>query len=447
MGAGAGPAGAGNVAPFETGRYKWFVALMLCAAHTIAIIDRFLMVLVTEPVRAAMHLSDAQLGLLQGTGFALLYCGFAVPLGAVADATNRRNLIMLGLTLWSLATAAAAFATSFETLFATRILVGFGEACLVPAGMSLLAAYFAPASLARGTAVFGLGANFGYGLAFLGGGVVLAALQAAGGLALFGLHFESWQAIFLVAGVLAAPVILAFAFVREPPRGASEDGQLARQVASLRDGLAYIGANIRGYAPFLLVGALTSVTGYAVTSWSSSLFVRAHDLSVADAGKLIGLVGVIAGPLGTLCGGYVLDRLRMRGVHGAPLVLMAAGSLVALVTAGAVGFVPNLTLATLLFSLFVFESTFVLPALYVGMQLLTPDRFRGIAASVNMMIYTLTGLGLGPAAVGFLSDHFAGPHGLPMAIVLVEAVMVLIMVPTALLARRSYHERMRSIAG
>ena len=93
---------------------------------------------------------------------------------------------MVGLALWSCATVAAAFATTFEALFAARILVGMGEACLIPAAMSLLGAYFAPANLARGTAVFGMGANFGYGLAFLGGGALLALLQAHGGLALPG---------------------------------------------------------------------------------------------------------------------------------------------------------------------------------------------------------------------------------------------------------------------
>lgn len=137
-------------AEYETGAYKWYVAGVLCLAHMVAMVDRFVMVLVSEPVRATLHLTDTQLGLLQGTGFSLLYCAFAIPLGAIADATNRRNLIMFGLAVWSVATVMAATATSFESLFMARILVGMGEACLIPAGMSLLATYFAPDNLARG---------------------------------------------------------------------------------------------------------------------------------------------------------------------------------------------------------------------------------------------------------------------------------------------------------
>jgi MFS family permease len=435
-----------TVADYETGRYKWYVAAVLGIAHTIAVMDRFVMVLITEPLRATMHLSDTQLGLLQGTGFAILYCGFAIPLGCVADATNRRNLIMVGLALWSLATAAAAFTTSFETLFATRVLVGMGEACLIPAGMSLLASYFAPANLARGTSIFGLGANFGYGFAFLGGGALLAALQFSGGLSLPGMGLlQPWQGIFLVAGMMAIPVLVMLIWVREPPR-AHAGLSASAQFAAMREGLSYLIANLRSYAPFLLVGALTAVTGYAVTSWSSSLFVRVHGMEAADAGKLIGMIGLIAGPIGTIGGGYVLDRLRARGVVGAPLLIMGCGCIFALITAAMVGYASSLTVAGAFFCLFIFESTFTLPSLYVGVQLLTPDRFRGVAASFNMMVYTLAGLGLGPTAVGLISDRLPGELGLAHAVVIVEIAMVLIILPTALLARRSYHARTLAVA-
>jgi MFS family permease len=418
-------------AEYETGGYKWYVAGVLCLAHMVAMVDRFVMVLVSEPVRAALHLTDTQLGLLQGTGFSLLYCGFAIPLGAIADATNRRNLILFGLAVWSVATVMAATATSFGGLFAARILVGMGEACLIPAGMSLLTTYFAPANLARGTAVFGMGANFGLGLAFLGGGIVLAALQARGGLAVPGLGpVQPWQGVFLLAGLLAVPVLVLLCWLKEPPRARSAGGFAAAR-----------------YAPFLGLAAMTAVTGYTLNSWSSSLFVRVHGMSAAEAGKMIGLVGLLAGPLGTIGGGVVLDRMRARGVAGAPLLVMAGGSVVALLTAAGIGHAPSLPVAILLFCLFMVESTYTLPSIYAGMQLLTPPAFRGVAASFNMMIYTLAGLGIGPAAVGAISDRLQGPRALADAIVLVEAAMALLIVPIALLARQAYQRRVAALAG
>ena len=117
--------------------YAWYVALLLATAHLVSFIDRYLMSLMMEPLKADLGVSDTQLGLLQGTGFVVLYTLVAVPLGLTADRVNRRNLIVAGILVWSLATAMCGLASSFGWLFAARIGVGFGEAALVPAAMSL----------------------------------------------------------------------------------------------------------------------------------------------------------------------------------------------------------------------------------------------------------------------------------------------------------------------
>jgi MFS family permease len=165
------------------GLYAWYVALLLAAAHLISFIDRFLMSLVMEPLKADMSLSDTQLGLLQGTGFVILYTVAAVPLGLLADRLNRRNLIIAGITIWSVATGLCGLASSFGSLFLARLGVGFGEAALVPAAMSLLAAYFPRRQLGRAVSLFTTGASLGKSAALIGGGAVLAALTVSGGLA------------------------------------------------------------------------------------------------------------------------------------------------------------------------------------------------------------------------------------------------------------------------
>jgi MFS family permease len=272
-------------------------------------------------------------------------------------------------------------------------------------------------------------------------------LQVGGGLVLPGIgRLEPWQGIFIFAGATAIPVLIMLLWLREPPRRHAVDQGWGARFASAGRGLGYLLGNIRHYLPFLVVGALTAVTGYAVTSWSPSLFVRLQGLTTPEASALLGIIGVVTGPLGTIAGGMLLDRLRGRGVIGAPLVIMGCGCLYTLATVTAFVHAPNLPAAIIMFGLFMFGSTFVLPSLYVGMQLLTPDRYRGIAASFNMMCYTLCGLGVGPAAVGAISDRLPASNGsLGAAVVIVELIMAALIVPVALLSRRAFHDRMLAV--
>lgn len=424
------------------GEGKWAVAWLLCAAHAVSFIDRFVMVLVTEPVRAALALSDTQLGLLQGTGFALFYCGFAIPLGWAADITNRRNLIIAGLSVWSIATAASAFATSFEALFAARIFVGMGEGCLIPAGMSLLTAYFSREQLARGVSIFGAGANIGHGVAFIGGGALLSWLTVRGGLALPGLPvLAPWQATFLVAGLCAFPVLIMLRSLREPKRSqtATSIGEHAR---AFGDAIAYLGRNFSAYGSFFVVASATATMGYALMSWSSSILVRMHGLPVAQAGMWVGILGIVGGPLGSLAGGWILDVMTKARITAAPLVYMAGGAVLCLGLVSGFCFAQRFEVSAACLFAFCFCTTGMLPAIYVGMQVLTPDSFRGIAASVNMMLYTLAGLGIGPTLVGLLSDRLHAMQGsIGIALVAAEAVLAAIVIVTTLLARRAFQAK------
>ena len=125
-----------------TGSRAWYVTVLLSLCYLVSLLDRFIIGLIFDPLEREFGLGDTQLGMLHGTGFVLLYTIAALPMGRLADTRSRRNLIAAGILLWSLATSLCAFASSFATLFAARVLVGLGEACLVPAGMSLLAAIF-----------------------------------------------------------------------------------------------------------------------------------------------------------------------------------------------------------------------------------------------------------------------------------------------------------------
>jgi hypothetical protein len=235
-------------------------------------------------------------------------------------------------------------------------------------------------------------------------------------------------------------------WLKEPPRpGVAGDVGLAGRLGGMRRGVGYIAANLRAYLPFLLVAAATSAGGYAMSTWSTSLWVRLHGFSASDAGKLVGLIGVVVGPLGTITGGFALDRLRANRIAGAPLIIMAGAAFAVVAIVAGFTWVSGTIPAIFFFALFIFNTFVTLPSVYAGMQMLTPDGFRGVAASFNMMIYTLCGLGLGPTAVGVVSDLIAGSHSLGIAVLAVEAALAAFIIPVAIVSRRSFESRAQSV--
>lgn len=437
---GAPPAG-------KVGTYGWYVAGALCVANIFAYLDRYLMSLVSEPLRHSLHVSDAQLGMLQGTGFAILYCFCAIPLGWIADFSNRRNLILFGVTVWSIATAAAAFCGSFGSLFLSRLFVGIGEASLMPAAMSILAAYFDRGRLARAISIYGLGAIVGHGATFVIGGAMLGHFTAQGGLDVPGLgHFEPWQALFLAAGGAGSLVVALILFtVREPARIEPVHADWPGRLRGFAEGIGYIRRHAGAYGVQIGIATCAATIGFAAGLWSVSLFVRTYGMSVPEAGALVGAITITAGPLGNLCGGWVTDRLTQRGGVGAPIVVIGCVLVGLAVLAPAFCLAPTVLTAGIAFTLFQFVMMFPLPSIWGGTQMITPERFRGIAASVALLLSTLFAFGAGPPLVGLLTDRlFGDPAALRYGMLLTTEIFCAIGVLIALFGRRTFH---RSIVG
>src|SRR5690349_766393 len=135
--------------PWPRAGYAWYVMIMLIIAYTFAIVDRSIISLLVQPIKADLGVTDAQIGLLQGLAFAICYTTFGLVLGFVTDRTDRRLLLALSIFVWSAATVACGFATSFQWLFISRIFVGLGEACVLPVAGSLIADYMPPKTRAK----------------------------------------------------------------------------------------------------------------------------------------------------------------------------------------------------------------------------------------------------------------------------------------------------------
>lgn len=416
--------------------YAWYVALLLATAHLVSFIDRYLMSLVMEPLKADLAISDTQLGLLQGTGFVILYTLVAVPLGRAADRVNRRNLIVAGIVIWSIATALCGLATSFGGLFAARIGVGFGEAALVPAAMSLLAAYFPRHQLGRAVSLFTTGASLGKSAALIGGGAVLAVLTIAGGLSLGGTTMLApWQGTFVLMAIPGLVIAALMFTVREPAREA-----VSATVAEpgIADAWRYV---VQHRAAFFLhtgASALVVLTIQSIAAWAPSFYIRFFDLTPSQAGVAIGSVTLLAAPLGHLSGGALTDWFQKRSWRSpvAPVIVIGMAGAIPSVTLFVVS--ENLPLSLVAYGLLSFFITLAAPASLAGLQMLAPDRLRGILTSMFLAVVTLVGIGIGPALVGLCTDLAGGPLELGKALMILTVGVAAIAIGLALASQRPF---------
>ncbi len=203
------------------GPYAWYVLAVLLAVYILNFIDRQIMSILAEDIKAHLGVDDAEMGFLYGTVFGVFYALFGIPLGRLADMWNRTRLLSLGLGLWSAMTAASGLAASFGQLALARIGVGVGEATASPVAYSVLSDYFPKEKRATALSIYSSGIYVGGGLSLFLGGLTVdrwnAAFPGGGPFGLVG-----WQAAFLAVGLPGVVMALWVATLREPIRGQSE---------------------------------------------------------------------------------------------------------------------------------------------------------------------------------------------------------------------------------
>ncbi len=189
-----------------TRRYRYYVLAILVLVYTMNFLDRQILGILAGPIKKELQLTDAQLGLMGGLAFAMVYSTLSIPIAWLADRSSRRSIIAWSLGIWSAFTAICGFASSFWQLFAARIGVGFGEAGGVAPSYSMLSDYFPKEQRARAISIYSLGIPLGSGAGLLFGGLIAAHLD--------------WRYAFMIvgsAGLLVAPLLRAA--VKDPPRG------------------------------------------------------------------------------------------------------------------------------------------------------------------------------------------------------------------------------------
>ncbi len=199
--------------------YPRYVLVVLVVVYVLNFLDRQILSILNEHIQADLGLTDAEMGFLFGTAFAVFYALFGIPLGRLADVWVRRSLISLGLAFWSAMTALSGLAQNFTQIAVARIGVGVGEASASPAAYSLLSDWFPPARRATVLAIYSSGIYIGAGCGLAIGGQVVDRWDAAfpPGAAPFGLR--GWQVAFFVVGLPGLALAAWVRTLREPARG------------------------------------------------------------------------------------------------------------------------------------------------------------------------------------------------------------------------------------
>ncbi len=415
-----------------------------------------------ERIKADLGLSDANIGFLYGTAFAVFYALFGIPLGRLADVWVRTRLIALGLCFWSLMTAASAFAQSFAQLTAARIGVGVGEASANPAAYSLLSDYFRPTRRATVLAIYSSGIYIGTGLGLFVGGLIVERWDAAfaAGAAPLGLH--GWQVAFLTVGLppltfvhlarsggrrvlarnlvattaIALVVVALIAVLGTPVQwialgiGACAAVSWAQALA-LRDRAAFAMIFHTPTLSYAAVGfALLAFTGYGVGFWVPPYFIRVRGVSEAEAGFILGGGAAAAGWFGVTIGGIWADRWRRSRAAARLYVGVAAAVLPVPVVVWMLSAESVALALTLAVVANVGTSLWIGPGASTVQDLISP-RVRGTGSAAYLLVVTFIGLALGPYTIGRLSMALGDLHTAILAALVVNPVALVLLLLAA----------------
>lgn len=419
----------------------WISIAILLIFSFFSFLDRQLIALMVDPIKADLGLTDTQLGLLQGMAFALCYALAGLPIGWAIDKYPRRIILFAGLVVWSASAAACGLARSFWQLFFFRSLVGAGEATLSPAAVSLISDLFPRDKRGAPLGVFSAGYYIGSGAALAVGGWLVVTFTEMGPISLPYLGtIAPWQATFIAAG--APGILVAFlAFAMHDPKNYK---QIAKQPVTSSP-IGPVGSlllSMRGRWTatnfgFLAFGSAT-LANYAVAAWTPAYMMRVFGWQASDVGLIFGLIVVCSGASGALLGGVLLDRLFRSGKKDACFLLGAvvtALALPCLVTAylvsSPVALIVLLCLALCLLGI-------VTPCCWSTWQWVAPPSTRGQVTALFILISALMGTGLGPVLVGAITDHvFANELMVGYSIAAVATITLPVMILAFLLGRPS----------
>lgn len=373
-----------------TGR-TWTL-IILTLVYMFNHVDRQILVILLEPIKADLGLKDSELGILTGIAFAAFYATLGIPVAIWADRGNRRNIIALALMIWSGMTALSGLANSYLQLLLARMGVGIGEAGGTPPATSMIADLYPPEQRATAMGIYTTGIGLGVMAGFALGGIIYEA---------FG-----WRAAFFAAGIPGLLLALLVRFtVREPIRGLADNLAPDSDPTALRDTLRFIQG--QSALLWLLSGCLLlCISSNAFLVFTSSHFQRTYALTPGQVGIPMGIMIGVIGSVGSIAVGMLCDRLSKSDMRWRPWTI-AVSNAIAIPFMWMMLQAPTALHAYSWYAVPCFVGLVYASVAYTATQELVKLRMRAFASAFMLFSLTLIGIGGGPWIAGLLSEYFA----------------------------------------
>jgi len=422
--------------PPAPGSRAWIALAMLCAVYVLNFLSRQLPGILAKPIQDSLHISDGQLGRIGGLYFALFYCCISIPVGWLADKTNRSKVLAVACAIWSVATMCCGGAATYLQFAIAYMTVGFGEAGGVPPSYSIISDYFPPGRRGRALGLYNLGPPIGAALGIAFGASIAAAFN--------------WRYAFVSLGSVGLFAVIGILFlVPEPRRGGLD--RISDEVTASKTGFRQTLAMFISRPSLVLValasGATQFVT-YGQLNFAVLFLMREKGMTLKQVAVYYALVVAIGMGRSMLASGRVIDRFTRRSKQAYALV-PAASLALALPFYLAFVWAPSWRLALLFLAGTMFLNYFYLTsAVTLVQEEVRPDQ-RVMSGALLLLIMNLIGLGLGPTFVGAASDYFHASHphqSLQIALYMLASLYVVAVLLFLALARVLRNES-RTVGG
>lgn len=386
----------------------WWMVAVLFGLYVLSWVDRLIVSMLVTPIKAHLLLSDVQISMITSTSFAIFYAVFGLPLGWASDRFSRRWIIFGGVVIWGIATTACGFAQTYEALLIGRIFVGVGEAALLPAAYSLIADAFPPRLLTRATSTFQMAGKVGSATAFALGGVAIAFATAHTGIHIpFHGPAQPWQLVMMMVG-LPGIIFALLLFTFPDPGRRKLPG--AASVAASGEIRTFVSRNWKLLALMLVGTSCLAMCGYSMTNWVPAYIERHFGWKPVQYGLALSMMNIVSA-VSLVVNGWIVDRLFSGGMKDAHLRFYSWLIVGFLPVVGYMFFATNVYVFLACYCVAQFITVPFMVYVSSVMGLIAPATIRARMLAFFLFVFTILGLGAGPAIVAALTEYVFHDEG------------------------------------